>query len=96
MWERLKIAERDRWLGLLFLTVALATAGGAILSDRFPNAGVAWFALPAVVGLLWLARGLVVALRRPGRAPVGPLSRDEINKARSKLGKQHQPRPLKS
>jgi peptidoglycan/LPS O-acetylase OafA/YrhL len=85
MWDRLRISERERRLALLFLTVALATVAGAILTEQVSNFGRVWFAIPVVVGVVCLARGLLGAGRRPGRAAVGPLSPDELDKARSRL-----------
>jgi hypothetical protein len=86
MWEKLRIRERDRLMGLLFVGTLLAFLGFSLLALGFPNAALAagvcflatLCALTARCVRTWL-------LNKPGRAPVGPLSPDEKLKARSKL-----------
>jgi hypothetical protein len=86
MWEKLKIRERERRLGMVFVAVLAAVCGGSLLALGFPLAG------PVVGGIVlvgsWLAAARrIVALREGnyGPAPVGPLSPDEKAKARAKL-----------
>ena len=86
MWDKLSIRERERRLGVLFVSVLPAVFGGGLLATDFPLAGQA--AAVSVLGIFWLVMvRRMVALRhsRCGPAPVGPLSPDERAKARSKL-----------
>jgi hypothetical protein len=88
MWEKLRIQERERTLGMLFMGVLPAVFGYGLLAQGSPGAA-------RVVGISLLAILLPLAVRRLGRlrpgrygpAPVGPLSPDEKLKARSKLVK---------
>jgi hypothetical protein len=86
MWDKLKIRERERRLGLLFLGVMPAIAGVGLLASSCPLA--AEVVTVGLLGILWLAAmRRIIALRqsRYDPAPVGPLSPDERIKARSKL-----------
>ena len=86
MWEKLKIRDRDRLLGFLFVSTLLAVLAFSLLALGFPRA-----ALATGVGFLGTL-GVIAArcfriwlLCKSGRVPVGPLSDDERLKARSKL-----------
>ena len=86
MWEKLRIQERERTLGMLFMSVLPAVFGYALLAQGSP--GAARVVGIALLGFLWVwAVRRLVRLRpsRSGPAPVGPLSPDEKSKARSKL-----------
>ncbi len=86
MWDRLKIRERDRLLGVLFVGVLVAVLGGCLLALGFPLAGEAVGV--TILGIFWLAmmrRMLALRQGNYGPAPVGPLSPDEKAKARAKL-----------
>jgi len=86
MWEKLRIRERERRSGVLFVSVLAAVCGASLLALGFPLAGPA--ASGTVLGIFWLVTlRRWVALREAGwgPAPVGPLSPDERAKARSKL-----------
>jgi len=86
MWDKLRIRERDRKLGTLFISILLAVFGFALLTLGFPTA--AGVVGAAFLGLCWVltVRSLIRLRRtRHGAAPVGPLSPDEKLKARSKL-----------
>ena len=92
MWDKLSIRERERRLGVLFVSVLPAVFGGGLLATNFPLAGQA--AAASVLGIVWLVTvRRMVALRQGkwGPAPVGPLSSDERAKARSKLLGASQP-----
>ena len=86
MWDKLRIRERDRRLGMLFLSILAGVLGFSLLVLGLPNAA-------QVVGILFLSicwlftvRRLVWLRRNRCRtAPVGSLSPDEKLKARSKL-----------
>jgi hypothetical protein len=86
MWNKLRLRERERMLGVLFVSVLPAVFGYGLLALNFPSAAAALGV--ALLGGLWL-----LALWRLARlwhkkhdaAPVGPLSPDEKLKARSKL-----------
>jgi hypothetical protein len=88
MWEKLRIRERDRMLGMLFMSILPAVFGYALLALSFPAAagtlGI------SCLGIFWLFTvGRLVGLRQKqyDAAPVGPLSPDEKLKARAKLVK---------
>jgi hypothetical protein len=86
MWEKLRIRERERWLGMLFVGVLVAVCGGSLLALGFPLAGPVVGG--TILGIFWLAAVRRMILLRQGKwgpAPVGPLSPDERAKARSKL-----------
>jgi hypothetical protein len=92
MWEKLRIQVRDRLLGALFMSVLAVVIGATVISyclagTDFPIA--AQVVGISIVGIFWLfmvLRWLVVLRRNKyGAAPVGPLSSDEKEKARSKL-----------
>ncbi len=88
MWEKLRIQQRERMLGMLFMGVLPAVFGYGLLAQAFPGAAPTVGIL--LLSLLWLeVMRRVIRLRpdRPGPAPVGPLSADEKIKARSKLVK---------
>ena len=88
MPEQPQLWIRERGLALLFIGALGAAAGFTFLADRAPTA--AQVIGTVVIGLLILLaiRSFRRARRRKqGRAPVGPLSRDEKAKARSKLVK---------
>ena len=86
MWEKLRIRERDRMLGFLFVNSLLAFIGFCLLALGLPKAALA-------AGICFLGTMGVMAARffriwlqsRSARTPVGPLSSDEKLKARSKL-----------
>ncbi len=86
MWEKLRIRERDRMWGFLFLSAFLAFVTFSLLAMGFPQAAM-------FVGIAFLLASSVMLTRiiriwlqiRSARAPVGPLSSDERIKARSKL-----------
>ena len=86
MWENLRIRERERKLGVLFMSVLPAVFGYGLLATNSPGAA-------GVVGILFLGIFWLFTVRRLIRlrqnkydaAPVGPLSHDERLKARSKL-----------
>ncbi len=97
MWERLRIRERERMLGLLFIGGVFAVLGCAVLDQNFPDAArVAGYLLSGALCLFILHR--LVWLRRnvPGRAPTGPLAPDEKRKARAKLVKARPQNGLRS
>lgn len=79
---------RERGLALLFVGALGAAVGFTFLADRAPKAAqvigvvVIGFLVLLSIQAILRARG-----RKQGRAPVGPLSRDEKAKARSKLVK---------
>ena len=86
MWEKLRIRERERLLGMLFVGVVAASFGYGMLAEGFPDAArvvgislLGMFCLYTVWRLVWLW------WNKHGSAPVGPLSPDEKLKARSKL-----------
>jgi hypothetical protein len=88
MWEKLRIQERQRMLGALFLSVLPGVFCCGLLAHSSP--GAARVVGISLLGILWLVgvRRLVrLRLARSGPAPVGPLSPDEKLKARSKLCK---------
>jgi hypothetical protein len=92
MWDKLRIRERERRLGILFVSVLAAVFGGGLVFLGFPPAGQA--AVTAVLGLFWLRavrRKLALRASQWGPAPVGPLSPDERAKARSKLVASRRP-----
>jgi hypothetical protein len=97
MWEKLKIRERERTLGILFAGVALAIFIYVLLGSI--SAIIARVGLAVAAGILCLFAVRLYVLRwrsRGGRTPVGPLSPDERTKARSKLLHQKattQPKP---
>ncbi len=84
MWDNLRIHERDRRLGLLFVNVLLAVCAAGAFSLGFAGPAVGLFILGICCAVMMRR---LTALRRgkPGPAPVGPLSPDERVKARSKL-----------
>jgi hypothetical protein len=86
MWEKLRIRERERTLGILFMSILPAVLGYALLASNSPAAaGVLGVVF---LGLWWLfaVRRLIrLRQRQYGAAPIGPLSPDEKLKARSKL-----------
>ena len=86
MWDKLRIRERERMLGLLFVSVLPAVFVYGLLARNNPNVaaalGVAFlgtFWLFTVWRVVWLWR------KKHGPAQVGPLSSDERLKARSRL-----------
>jgi hypothetical protein len=86
MWDKLRIRERERVLGMLFVGILAAVFGYALLARRFPNAAQAVGV--SFLGIFWLfvVRRLIrLRQNKFGAAPVGPLSPDEKLKARSKL-----------
>ena len=86
MWEKLRIREGERVLGMLFVSILAAVFGYSLLALGFPNAAQAVGV--SCLGIFWLfAVRRLVRLRQNkyGAAPVGPLSPDEKLKARSKL-----------
>jgi membrane protein implicated in regulation of membrane protease activity len=86
MWDKLRIRERERLLGMLFVGVQVAVLGGILLVLGFPLAGQIMAVL--VLGIFWLMTVRRMIARRQskyGPAAVGPLSPDERAKARSKL-----------
>jgi uncharacterized membrane protein YtjA (UPF0391 family) len=86
MWEKLRIRERERMLGVLFVSILPAVFGYGVLALNSPTAaGVVGILF---LGIFWLfaVRHLVTLWRKKrDAAPVGPLSADERLKARSKL-----------
>src|ERR1035438_6833388 len=86
MWDNLRIRERERGLGILFVSILAAVFGFSLLALGFPDAAKA--AGFAFLGIFWaFAVRRLRGLRRskPQVTPVGPLSPDEKRKARSKL-----------
>jgi hypothetical protein len=86
MWDKLGLRERERRLGMVFLSVLVAVLSGTVLAMAFPLAGRA--AAISALGVFWLLmmrRMLALREGKWGPAPVGPLSTDEKAKARSKL-----------
>ncbi len=86
MWDKLRIRDRDRIMGMLFLNSFLAFLGFSLLALGLPRAAIA-VSVSFILTLLLLGiRCVRVWLEcRSARAPVGPLSTDEKLKARSKL-----------
>lgn len=86
MWDKVRLRERERWLGILFGAVCVALA--AYILFFFLNSSAA-----KVVGAIIIGTVVLIAIIRlwqrirnkPGPAPVGALSPDERVKARSKL-----------
>ncbi len=86
MPEQKQLWIRERGLALLFVGALGAAVGFTILAYRAPAAA-------QVIGVVLIGLLVLLAIRafrrarrrRQGRAPVGPLSRDEKAKARSKL-----------
>jgi uncharacterized membrane protein len=73
-------------LGMLFVSILPAVFGYGLLALNFPSA--AGVVAVSFLGIFWLfAVWRLVRLRqsKQGPAPVGPLSPDEKQKARSKL-----------
>jgi hypothetical protein len=86
MWEKLRIRERERVLGMLFVSILAALVGGSLLALGFPEAARAAGILVLGIGWLLAVRRLIgLRQNQYGAAPVGPLSPDEKQKARSKL-----------
>ena len=86
MWDKLRIRERERRLGLLFIMTLAAVFGAGLLALGFPLAGQAVGL--SILGIFWLMKARRMVVQRQGKwgpAPVGPLSPDERAKARSKL-----------
>jgi hypothetical protein len=86
MWEKLRIRERERMWGMLFVGILAAVLGYGLLALGFPGAAQAVGI--SLLGYLWLlaVRRLVILRQsRYGPATIGPLSPDEKLKARSKL-----------
>jgi hypothetical protein len=97
MWEKLRIRERERMLGLLFIACVFAVLGCVLLFQGFPDAGkVVGYLFPGALCLFVLSRLLWSRRNAPGRAPVGPLAPDEKLKARAKLVKVRSQNPLRS
>ncbi len=86
MWEKLRIRERERMLGILFMSILPAVLGYGLLAQNFPAAaGVLGLSFLGLVWLVSLWRLIKRWQREYDAAPVGPLSPDEKLKARSKL-----------
>ena len=86
MWEKLRIRERERMLGMLFMSILPAVFGYGLLVSNFPTAaGVVGISLLGIVWLFSLRRLIRLRQKQYDAAPVGPLSPDEKLKARSKL-----------
>jgi hypothetical protein len=86
MWEKLSIRERERRLGMLFHSVLLAVVCGVVLTVASPAVGGAVVgSVAGIYGVVVLRRSFAMREGKYGRTPVGPLSPDEKNKARSKL-----------
>lgn len=91
MWEKLRIRERDRILGYLFLAAFLAFLVFGFLAMGFPQAALATGIAFLLASAVMMTRTIRIWLQcRSARAPVGPLSVDERIKARSKLLKVQQ------
>ncbi len=96
IWNKIRIWERDRFLGLLFFGASLVVVAYILLVLSYATAARA----VGAVALFYVSVRVLVRFLRYWRsrklcAPVGPLSRDERNKARSKLLKpkpEHTPR----
>ncbi len=97
-WDNVFDYAKERRLAAIFFCTLLAMGGllivGAIL---FQNVGAddmvkyLLYSLPGsvLVLLVWIGRGIALArARRQARYKPSPLSRDELDKARSKLAKQ--------
>jgi len=65
-----------------------ASFGYVLLADRAPAAALMIAIMLGCIPLLLTVRWLQRRAGKPGRAPVGPLSRDELRVARSKLVKE--------
>jgi hypothetical protein len=92
MWEKLKIRERDRLLGFLFVSSLLAFIAFCLLALGLPHAamgaGVCFLGTVCVL----VARFVRIWLQcRSAPMPTGPLSSDEKLKARAKLLKPRAP-----
>ena len=88
MWDKLRIRERERMLGLLFVGSLFAVLGCVLLGQNFPAAArVAGCSFLGAFCLFILSRLLWCRRNAGGRAPVGPLAPDEKLKARAKLVK---------
>jgi len=86
MWEKLKIRERDRIMGFVFLAGLFVVFGFTLIASRLPQAALGTGIFFLLILSVMLARIFRVWLQcRSARAPVGPLSVDEKLKARSKL-----------
>jgi hypothetical protein len=97
MWEKLRIRERERMLGLLFIGSVFAVLGCVLLAQNFPDAAkVAGYSFPGALCLFILCRLLWFRQNTSGRAPVGPLAPDEKLKARAKLVKAQPQNGLRS
>lgn len=86
MWDKVRLRERERRLGMLFGVVCAALA--AYVLFFFLSSAAAKVVGGIIVGFTVLIIILQVrqyVRNRPGPAPVGALSPDERIKARSKL-----------
>lgn len=86
MWEKVRIRQRERILGMLFMGICAAMFGYLVLA--LASSVVAEAVATGLIGMLclfaiaWSSR---FHRNKPGRPPIGPLSSDERAKARSKL-----------
>ena len=86
MWEKLRIRERERMLGVLFMSILPAVFGYGLLALNFPAAaGVLGMSFLGILWLISVWRLIKRWQKQYDAAPVGPLSPDEKLKARSKL-----------
>ena len=86
MWEKLRLRERDRMWGVLFVGMLAAVLGYGLLALGFPYAAQAvGISLAGYLWLLGVRRLLILRQSKYGPATIGPLSPDEKLKARSKL-----------
>jgi hypothetical protein len=86
MWDKMRMRERERMLGVLFVSVLPAVFVYGLLARNDPKVAAALGV--AFLGILWLFtvwRVVRLWRKKHGPAPVGPLSADERLKARSKL-----------
>ncbi len=88
MWEKLRIRDKDRIMGLVFLGSLLAFFSFSSLAMGRPRAALGLGVGFILSMALMSARFIRVWLEcRSARTPVGPLSFDEKLKARAKLAK---------
>jgi hypothetical protein len=88
MWDKLRIRDRDRIMGMLFFNSLLAFVVFIFFAMGLPRAALVVGVCFLLILFLMTRRFIGVWLEcRSARAPVGPLSYDERLKARAKLYK---------
>ena len=103
-WSRLYDNFKDRRYGILFFGTLALVFGFLIVGVFICEAAQAYelekYLTAAAVGagllfMVWVGRGIVqMRVRKYERLRFPPLSRDEMQKARSKLVKKREPRRL--